>query len=91
VAEPRLVDGIVRVPVHFDDFRLYIDGLDFDSWQVDALAAIDRNELVVLSLHDCYGHLWLDRYAGFLEQVQARARLLTVDELAAHVTLAASG
>jgi hypothetical protein len=87
---PRLANGIVRVPVHFDDFALHARGQDLAEWEAAALAAIDAGELVVFSLHDCYAHLWLDGYEPFLERVLARARPITVDELAAHVTLATS-
>jgi hypothetical protein len=87
---PQLANGLVRIPIDFDDFSLYTGKRDYDTWEAAALEAIEQRSLVVFSLHDCYGHLWLERYAGFLERVQELARPLTLDELAAAVTLAAT-
>ncbi len=90
LAAPVLRLGVVRIPVHFDDFALYRNGLDFSTWAETALARIAENDLVVFSLHDCYAHLWLDRYLSFLTQVRGLGDLRTLDEVAALVTLAAS-
>jgi hypothetical protein len=41
----------------------------------------------VLGLHDCYAGFWLSGYAELLKELQARATLITLDEVAARVTL----
>lgn len=88
--EPVLRNGLVRIPIHFDDFPLYRHGVDFAAWQERIVAEIEGHELVVLSLHDCYAHLWIDRYPELLERVRALGQLKTLDELAAAAVLAAS-
>lgn len=90
MADPVLRNGLVRIPIHFDDFALYRHGLDFADWARGALAMIAERDLVVFSLHDCYGHLWLPHYRDFLEQICTLGELRTLEELAAAVTLAAS-
>lgn len=88
--KPVLSDSLVRIPVHFDDFPLYRSGMAFEEWEADALRRIAEDDPVVLSLHDCYAHLWLNGYACFLERIARLGKLRTLDEVAAAVTLAAS-
>jgi hypothetical protein len=87
---PVLRNGIVNVPVHLDDFDLYRRRLTFEAWQAEVLAKIESHDVAVVSLHDCYAHLWLPEYRGFLERVAAIAQPRTLDQLAAEVTLAAA-
>jgi hypothetical protein len=89
-AEPTLRDGLVRLPVHVDDFPLYDGGIEYAAWQTDVLARIAEHRWTVLSLHDCYAHLWRDGYARFLDRIARLGQLRTLDEVAAAVTLAAS-
>jgi hypothetical protein len=88
--EPWLANGVVRIPVAFDDFPLYAGTDVVEAWEETALATIAEHDLVVFSNHDCYGQLWLERYPAFLERVRERATPLTLNEVAAAVTLAAS-
>jgi hypothetical protein len=88
--EPALVNGLVKIPVHFDDFKLYRSDLDLTAWQEMAFARIAEHDPVVFCLHDCYAHLWLHGYREFLQQVRALGDLRTLDQLAAEVTVAAS-
>jgi hypothetical protein len=90
VDQPVLRDGLVRIPVHLDDHRLYRDGLDFDRWEQQALAAVETGRVTVLSLHDCYADLWLERYPAFLRRLGSLAALRTLDEVAAEVTVRAA-
>ena len=91
LTEPRLVNRIVRVPVHLDDFAMHGRGMAYADWERIALERVDSQAVTVLSLHDCYGGHWLPGYGALLERLRERAELWTVDELAAHVTLAAAG
>ena len=88
--DPVLRNGIVKVPVHLDDFDLYGRRLTFEAWESEALAKIESHDVAVVSLHDCYAHLWLPQYRGFLERVAAIAQPRTLDQVAAEVTLEAA-
>jgi hypothetical protein len=89
-SDAALRNGVVRVPVHLDDFALYRHSLDFDAWQGRAFDLIAASEVTVLALHDCYADRWLPGYARFLERLSSVAELWTIDALAADVTLAAA-
>ena len=84
---PRMEHGIVKIPVHLDDHALYRDGIGFAAWERSALELIEQRDFVVIGLHDCYAHFWLDHYEEFLRKIQERASLMTLDEVAARVTL----
>ncbi|MEY2452318.1 MAG: hypothetical protein QOD92_1892, partial [Acidimicrobiaceae bacterium] len=90
---PVLENGIVRIPILFDDFDLH-DGARYDTWEHDALdtiaRAIERWEPATFSLHDCYGADWLPHYEEFLGKVTAFGETGTLDELAAHTLLRAA-
>ena len=90
-AAPTLRDALVRVPLHFDDFPLYDRGLEYAEWETKALARVAEQDVVMFSLHDCYAHLWGDGYARLLDRLARLGELRTLDEVAAAVTLAASG
>lgn len=85
---PALENGIVKIPILFDDYALFREGEPFGRWRERALAAIDTHDFVAFSLHDCYADHWLPHYAGFLAEVRGRGRLRTLDEVAADVALA---
>jgi peptidoglycan/xylan/chitin deacetylase (PgdA/CDA1 family) len=89
-SEPALHDGIVRIPVHIDDFALYRDRVGFDVWKAKALETAARHDVSVISLHDCYAHLWLDGYPELLEELTALGDVRTLDEIAADVVLSAA-
>jgi len=86
--EPRMENGIVKIPILLDDHRMFRDGLSFARWQQEALDLIDANAFVAFSLHDCYAEFWLAHYAELLATVRERGRLRTLDEVAAEVALA---
>jgi hypothetical protein len=90
ISSPVLRRGLVRVPIAFDDFRLFRNGRAYDDWEAEALATVASRDVAAFALHDCYAYLWLDRYEAFLERVLSLGELRTVDELAAGVTLAAA-
>lgn len=80
--EPRLENGLVKIPVEFDDFPMYHDGTAYETWEAEALATIESNRFVAFGLHDCYGEFWLPRYAAFLEKVSRLGRLMTMNQVA---------
>ncbi len=87
--EPELRGGLVRIPIAEDDFDLHTGERDYDGWQEALAGRTTALDTLVFSLHDCYGHLWLDRYSELLTRLIALGRCLTLDELTAEVTLAA--
>lgn len=89
-SEPRLEDRLVSVPVHRDDFALYTGDVDYDAWESSLLEHAETAPITVVGLHDCYGELWLERYPELLEKLSERARLRTLDEVAADVFLGAA-
>jgi peptidoglycan/xylan/chitin deacetylase (PgdA/CDA1 family) len=88
--EPVMRRGLVRVPVQFDDHPVFTGRVRIEDWERSALATVAARDVTVFTLHDCYAHLWLDRYDAFLERVLPLATFLTIDELAAELTLAAA-
>lgn len=89
-SEPELRNGIVRIPVHVDDFALYRNRTPFATWKAAVLEKVSRHDVSVVSLHDCYGHLWLDAYPELLDELRTLGELRTLDEVAGEVVLAAA-
>jgi len=89
--EPWVENGLVKIPVHLDDFDLHRGTATYDEWESRVRALVERLPLVVIGLHDCYGPTWLPRYAELLALLQTAGRLRTCDEVAARLTLAGTG
>jgi hypothetical protein len=85
IGEPQLRNGLVRIPISFDDFDMYERQMKFEDWQAMAFATIQANDFVAFSLHDCYAHFWLPHYRSFLAKLKTMGRLQTLDEVAAEV------
>jgi len=84
---PSLSNAIVKIPVHMDDYAMFRHGVSFQAWEDAFWQGAGAQEFVVVGLHDCYAPHWLPHYEGFLRRLQERATLLTLDEVAARVTL----
>jgi hypothetical protein len=78
---------MVRIPIVMDDYELYTGRLTWEEWERRALHNAARRDFTALSLHDCYGRLWLPRYARLLDRLQQIAPLVTLDDVAARVFL----
>jgi hypothetical protein len=87
---PVLRDRLVRLPVTLDDFSLYKRRQTYDEWESALLEHVERAPFTTVGLHDCYAHLWLDRYPELLEKLKALARLRTLDDVAADVVMEAA-
>jgi len=87
---PELVDRLVRLPILFDDFPLYRRQLSWEQWSARALTAAGSGSFLALSLHDCYGDLWLHGYERLLEALLRCGSLRTLDEVANDCILAAA-
>jgi hypothetical protein len=80
--QPLVRAGIVRMPVRFDDFPMYKTGVSWPEWESTAVASIRNHQTTVFGLHDCYAHLWLDRYDDFLARLADLGRLRTIGQIA---------
>jgi hypothetical protein len=85
---PLMENGVVKIPILFDDFPLYRAKMPFAEWESRALERIGESRFVAFGLHDCYAQFWLPGYRGFLDQVKTLGTLRTLDQVAAAVTLA---
>ncbi len=90
LSEPELRERLVQMPVHKDDYPIYAGRLDYETFESKLLAHVERASLTVLGLHDCYGDLWLARYRELLDKLSERARLRTLDEVAANLFMSAA-
>ena len=84
---PELRHRLVRLPVTLDDYPLYAGQWDYPEWEARLLDHIRREPYTAVGLHDCYAHLWLDRYPQLLEKLSATARLRTLDHVSADVIM----
>jgi len=85
---PRVENGIVKIPIHLDDFDLHRGATGWEAWERRALELVARNDFVAIGLHDCYAEHWLPHYREFLAKLAARGRLATFDEVADTTLLA---
>ena len=84
--EPTLRDGIVFIPILFDDFALH-EGEAYEGWLEQGLDEMVEYDHAVISLHDCYGDQWLDHYPRLLATLSELGSFRTLDQVAAETTL----
>lgn len=88
---PVMSNGIVKMPILFDDFELYQLCRDrkerYAIWEENALKAIRENYFVAFSLHDCYAQYWLPHYREFLRKISGMGEFRTMDEVSARIIL----
>ena len=86
IDEPRLENGIVKIPIRYDDFPLH-QAMSYERWEERVFELAGSNEFFALSLHDCYGPMWLEHYPAFLDRLRDLGTMKTLDQVAAEVTL----
>lgn len=79
---PKIENGIVKVPILFDDYHLYLGKVKYEEWQEAALCRIKQHNFIAFGFHDCYARFWLPSYETFLNEVLQLGHLLTFDEVA---------
>jgi hypothetical protein len=84
---PRLDNGIVKIPIHLDDFPLHRQAMSFVEWEARIRHEIATRDFVAFSLHDCYSREWLPHYRAFLDRIRPLGEVRTLDRVAADVTL----
>jgi hypothetical protein len=87
VKQPIVQNRIVKIPIFFDDFDMYKNGMSYKEWEEKVISKIEENEFVAFCLHDCYAHYWLPHYKKFLEKIKGLAKLRTLNEVANEVIL----
>ena len=87
---PLIRNRLVRLPVTLDDFPLYTGALTYEDWERTVLEHVQRDAYTAIGLHDCYAHLWLDRYAELLDKLSAAATPRTFDQMSAEVIIGAA-
>jgi peptidoglycan/xylan/chitin deacetylase (PgdA/CDA1 family) len=90
IREPEMEQGIVKIPIRFDDFVLHRSE-PYEPWEERVLEAARTSDFLALSLHDCYSARWLGRYPSLLQRLQDLGEFKTLDEVATEVTLAHAG
>ena len=87
---PKMLNRLVKLPVQFDDFAMYKEGMSYEDWEGRAIEKILSEDVSIFCLHDCYAHFWLRNYESFLGKLLNIGKLTTLNEIAAAITLASS-
>jgi hypothetical protein len=87
---PIFQNGVVKIPILFDDYDLYKRGISYHSWEQEALSKIQAASFAAFGLHDCYAGYWLDSYSEFLDKLKALGEFKTMDEVASSMILASA-
>lgn len=86
----RLENGIVKIPIHHDDFPVHQGLVSFAQWQAEAIRTVEQHQVAVFSLHDCYADHWLPHYRAFLETLAAMGEFRTLNQVSADMFLSAA-
>ncbi len=87
---PVMSNGLVRIPVHLDDYALFTGQMTYGDWRDELLKLAREQDFLVIGLHDCYAPHWLPWYGELLRELQGMAALMTLDEVAARFSLGAA-
>jgi hypothetical protein len=87
---PRLENGIVKIPVHLDDYPLSTGDLNYSEWMSRVIELTGWRSFVAIGLHDCYSKFWIDKYGKLLERLKGIGELWTCDQIMNRVYLADS-
>lgn len=79
---PEWQNGILKIPIAFDDFALYRHGETYKIWEKRALHRIQKSSFIAFSLHDCYAPFWLPYYRHFLGKISKMGNFKTLEEVA---------
>ena len=80
-SEPRLENGIVKIPIQLDDWGLHTGEQTVAQWMQRLDALVAAHDFVAIGLHDCYARHWLDGYGELLEQLKGAGELWTCDQV----------
>ena len=80
-ADCRLENGVVKIPIHLDDYPLFTGAIDYQRWQADVLGRAAAGPLFGIGLHDCYARHWLPHYPSLLDRLGRIGTLVTADDI----------
>jgi len=80
-AEPRLENGLVKIPMHTDDYSLHTGEHSWESWIARVVDDAQSHDVVTIGLHDCYAPLWIERYATLLELLGSLGEFWTCEQV----------
>lgn len=86
ITGPELLNRVVRIPIVMDDFDLHRNH-PYERWEARVMEKVERWHFAAISLHDCYGDLWLPHYERLLEKMSKLGEFRTLDEVAGAVSL----
>ncbi len=87
IEAPIVLNRIVKIPIGFDDFAMHHERINYEDWERQAIATIQRNDFTAFCLHDCYGAYWLPHFAKFLEKIRGMGTFKTLNEVANEIFL----
>jgi hypothetical protein len=76
-----LQNGIVKIPIHVDDYSLFTGRKDYVQWECELLDCARLHPLFGLGLHDCYARKWLDHYRDLLGKLALVGKFVTANEV----------
>ncbi len=81
IEQPILENGIVKIPIHIDDYDLHIGKLSYRDWQTEVFSRVAENNIATISLHDCYAEHWLPHYRELLCELAELGEFQTFDQI----------
>jgi hypothetical protein len=82
-----LRNGIVRIPIHVDDYALSTGQMSYEDWERGVLEIAHSKRFLAVGLHDYYGRYWLKNYAALLEKLGKLGKFVTADVMCDHIFL----
>jgi hypothetical protein len=79
--DPRLQNGLVKIPIHCDDYPLATKRMDYLQWEAELLGLAHGRRFVAFGLHDCYAHEWLEHYPRLLSALAQIGKFVTADQI----------
>jgi hypothetical protein len=76
----KLENGIVKIPIHLDDYSLSL-AKPYGQWESELLSAAQGKSFLGLGLHDCYAGKWLTRYPDLLDKLATKGQFVSADEV----------
>ncbi len=78
---PRLDGGLVKIPVHFDDYSLATGRETYRQWFDRVMKAVEARSFIAIGLHDCYAQFWLEKYPELLDRLKSVGELWTCNDV----------
>lgn len=79
--QPYVENGIVKIPVHMDDFPLHTGRSTYKQWRDSVFEVVEKHNVSVIGLHDCYADHWLPHYPSLLEMLKSYGSIRTLNEV----------